>query len=74
MCESQHRFFLFPKNLGHVVLGAFASLWYLPVDVLLGSLDITCLAVNAAGFDVSHSSTRKKGKKKEKMAPLTSVN
>jgi hypothetical protein len=33
---------------GHVVLGALATLRDLPVDVLLGRLDVACLAVDAA--------------------------
>lgn len=54
-----------PRSLCHVVLGAFTSLWYLPVDVLLGSFDITCLAVNAAVFLMLVARIDKK-KKKEK--------
>jgi len=34
--------------LCHVVLGTLAALGHLPVDVLLGGLDVTRLAVDAA--------------------------
>ena len=33
----------------HVVLGTLAALGHLPVDVLVGRLDVACLAVDAAG-------------------------
>jgi hypothetical protein len=34
--------------LGHIVLGTLTSLRHLPVDVLVRSLDVACLAVDAA--------------------------
>ena len=42
-------FSLFSFPLSHVILGTLASLGYLPINVLLRRLDITSLAVDAAG-------------------------
>jgi len=44
---------LFVTRSSHVVLGALAALRHLPVDILMRSLDVTRLAVNAAKISVS---------------------
>lgn len=62
-----------PRSLCHVVLGTFAALRYLPVDVLLGSFDIACLAVNAAVFLMLVTRIDEKKTEKKRVMLLTFV-